>query len=76
MSNIIIMAISPRNIIGCLLKIGLQRGGGGGGHGHPRTHPPRYALEKLAIEKTCGGGWSVLRDEPKPRLQKRLISQC
>ena len=29
------MAFSPRNIVGCLLKKGLQRGGGG--HGHPRT---------------------------------------
>ena len=32
-SNIIVMAFSPRNILG------LQRGS----HGHPRT-PPRYAL--------------------------------
>ena len=39
-SNIIVMAFSPRNIVGCLLKKGLQRGGG---HGHPRI-PPRYAL--------------------------------
>ena len=30
MSNIIVMAFSPRNIIGCLLKKGLQRGVGGG----------------------------------------------
>ena len=28
-SNIIVMAFSPRNIVGCLLKKGLQRGGGG-----------------------------------------------
>ena len=34
-SNIIVMAVSPRNIVGCLLKKGLQRGGGGG-HGPPR----------------------------------------
>ena len=33
MSNIIFMAFSPRNIVGCLLKEDLQRGG----HGHPRT---------------------------------------
>ena len=26
MSNIIVMAFSPRNIVGCLLKKGLQRG--------------------------------------------------
>ena len=35
MSNIIVMAFSPRNIIGCFLKKGLK--GGGGGQGHPRT---------------------------------------
>ena len=40
MSNIIVMAFSPRNIVGCFLKKGLQKGG----HGHPRN-PPRYALE-------------------------------
>ena len=28
-SNIIVMASSPRNIVGCFLKKGLQRGGGG-----------------------------------------------
>ena len=33
MSNIIVMAFSPRNIIGYLLKKGLQRRG----HGHPRS---------------------------------------
>ena len=27
-SNNIVMAFSPRNIVGCLLKKGLQRGGG------------------------------------------------
>ena len=43
-SNIIVLAFSTRNILGCLLKKGLQRGGGG--HGHPRT-PPRYALVKV-----------------------------
>ena len=32
-SNNIVMAFSPRNIAGCLLKKRLQRGG----HGHPRT---------------------------------------
>ena len=36
LSNIIVMAFSPRNIVGCLLKKGLQRRG----HGHPRTPPP------------------------------------
>ena len=33
MSNIILMAFLPRNIVGCLLKKGLQRGG----HGQPMT---------------------------------------
>ena len=35
-SNIIVMAFSPRNIVGCLLKKGLQRGS----HGHPMQDPP------------------------------------
>ena len=35
-SNIIVMAFLPQNIVGCLLKKSLQRGGGEG-HGHPRT---------------------------------------
>ena len=45
-SNIIVMAFSPRNIVGCFLKKRLPKGG----HGHPRT-PPRYALD--AKETTC-----------------------
>ena len=32
-SNIIVMAFSLRNIVGCLLKKRLTKGG----HGHPRT---------------------------------------
>ena len=41
MSNIIVMAFSPRNIVGCLLiKRGLQRGGGS----RAPQDPPRYAL--------------------------------
>ena len=32
-SNIIVMAFSPRNIVGCFLKKRLTKGG----HGHPRT---------------------------------------
>ena len=32
----IVMAFSPRNIVGCLLKKRLTKGGGGG-HGHPKT---------------------------------------
>ena len=45
MSNIIVMAFSPRNIVGCLLKKGLQKD-----HRHPRT-PPRYALEDCHKER-------------------------
>ena len=41
LSNIILMAFSPRNIVGCLLKKGLQRGGGS----RAPQDPPRYALE-------------------------------
>ena len=52
MSNNIVMAFSPQNIVGCLLKKGLQRGD----HGHPRTplatplhwHQSGYQ-EKVAI---------------------------
>ena len=38
-SNIIVMAFTPRNVVGCLLKKRLTKGGGGGGggHGHSRT---------------------------------------
>ena len=32
-SNIIVMAFSPRNVVGCLLKKAYKWGG----HGHPRT---------------------------------------
>ena len=52
MSNIIVMAFSPRNIVGCLLKKkGLQRGG----HGHPRTPPP--SLRPCGVRNTvCYSG--------------------
>ena len=33
----IVMAFSPRKIIGCFLKIKGYKGVGWGGHGHPRT---------------------------------------
>ena len=47
-SNIIVLAFSPRNIVGCLLKKRLTKGG----HGQPRTPPPpRYAL----------GAWSWVK---------------
>ena len=45
-SNIIVMAFSPRNIVGCLLKKGLQRGG----HGHPRT-PLATPLQVSGLER-------------------------
>ena len=44
-SNIIIMAFSPGNIEGCLLKKGLQRGGGGV---MDTPGPSRYALCKYS----------------------------
>ena len=46
-SNIIVMAFSPRNIVGCLLKKRLTEGG----HGHPRTPlaTPLYAIHCIAI---------------------------
>ena len=47
MSNIIVMAFSPRNVVACLLKKGLQMGGGGGSRA-PQD-PPRYALGVLII---------------------------
>ena len=50
-SNIIVMPFSPRNIIGCFLKKGLQRGGGC--HGHPRTPLATLLMVVLLwIEKT------------------------
>ena len=41
MSNIIVMAFSPRNIVGCLLKKRLTKGGGGvtGTPGPPLLRP-------------------------------------
>ena len=45
MSNIIV-TFSPRNIVGCLLKKGLQRGD----HGHPRTPPLDTPLDIHSIK--------------------------
>ena len=45
LSNFIVMAFSPRNIVGCLLKKGLQRGV----TGTPGPPPPRYALEWYSV---------------------------
>ena len=44
MSNIIVMAFSPRNIVGCFLKKMLTKGGGGSRA--PQDPPFRYALVK------------------------------
>ena len=51
MSNIIVLAFSPRNILRCLLKNGLQRGWGGGGSRAPQD-PPRYALKLEVTEES------------------------
>ena len=40
MSNIIVMAFSPRNIVGCLLKKRLTKGGGGTGTPGPPSLRP------------------------------------
>ena len=45
MSNNIVIAFSPRNIVGCLLKKDLQRGGGGGVTGTPGNYMA-VSLEK------------------------------
>ena len=42
MSNIIVMAFSPRNIMRCFLKK-KKNAYKGGGHGHPRT-PPYFRI--------------------------------
>ena len=46
-SNIIVMAFSPRYIVGCLLKKGLQRGGVTGNAGPPS---PSYAHEQGHVQ--------------------------
>ena len=53
MSNIIVMAFSPRNIVGCLLKKGLQRGVTGT-PGPPSLRPcsTLYGLDSLQ-QSTC-----------------------
>ena len=48
MSNIIVMAFSPQNIVDCLIKKGLQRGG----HGHPRT-PLATPLLDIMSDDCC-----------------------
>ena len=48
MSNNIVMAFSPRNIVGCLLKKRITRVAGGGGGGSPS-----YALDSVLICLTC-----------------------
>ena len=43
-SNNSVMAFSPRNIVGCLLKKGLERGG----RSRALQDPPSYALARIA----------------------------
>ena len=89
-SSLIVMAFSPRNIIGCFLKKGLQMGC----HGHPRT-PPRYAHDitvgsvsryrlysKRSKTGTCscsGIIWDVfiffLKDMPSRTLYRKHLDQ-
>ena len=60
-SNIIIMAFSPRNIVGCLLKKGLQREG----HGYPRTPLAtplillRFILSKWSLTGVLKGRYKL-----------------
>ena len=51
-SNIIVMAFSPRNIVGCLLKKRLTKGGG---HGLPRT-PLATPLQHRSTQYTGNPG--------------------
>ena len=60
-SNIIVMAFSPRNVVGCLLKKSLQRGV----HGHPRTP---LATPLLTDEV-------YVRKKSKRRLERRKQEQ-
>ena len=46
MSNVMVMAFSPQNIIGCFLKKGLQRGGGGV-TGTPGPPLAKYKLKRI-----------------------------
>ena len=62
-----VMAFSPRNIVGCLLKKGLQRGG----HGHPRI-PPRYALAVMAVEHDS----MISSSQPNPKSVARGVLGC
>ena len=50
MSNIIIMAFSPRNIVGCFLKKRLTKGGGDTGTpGHPLATPLLRSFLSIAL---------------------------
>ena len=68
MSNIIVMAFSPLNSVGCLLKKGLQRGG----HGHPRTLPSlRPCLLSGSFQSAQGCQSYVVGMEQCRALSKR-----
>ena len=67
MSNIIVLAFSPRNVVGCLLKEGLQRGV----TGTPRTPlaTPLRGSEKIAHHmkgETRENNHSIPTDAPAP----------
>ena len=67
MSNIIVLAFSPRNVVGCLLKEGLQRGV----TGTPRTPlaTPLKGSEKSTHHKkgeTRESNHSIPTDAPAP----------
>ena len=54
MSNIIVMAFSPRNIVGCFLKKGLAKGGGvTGTPGPPLPSLRPCLLQSLVVFVPC-----------------------
>ena len=61
-SNIIVMAFSPRNIVGCLLKKSLTKGGGG--HGHPRI-PLATPLVREYSEISPNAYQSIVANSPQ-----------
>ena len=52
-SNIIVMAFSPRNIIGCFLKNGLQRGGSRAPQDPPSLRPCVYGTFLTKFQPEC-----------------------
>ena len=65
-SNIIVMAFSPRNIVGCLLKKKPTKGGS-----RAPQDPPRYALVIVtALSSTCDNKPCCVRLYPDVCLLK------